>query len=190
MQTYLVPPGGVAIPIPAAPGTRAEAISLIVQCLPCPLAAGAFRIVTIDEFDVSPDESCTVEVFAVGLRYYGGERWGLVEASATATQASTDFLSTPTDVLLWLKALRECWPVCVPDFSCTLEQVDDFHVLQFFDDSRFVSSVTWNASDADTVYRMPNTLELPQHRWGDALLSDIGQLYEALRALNLLSLRK
>ncbi len=166
MQTYLVPPVGVAMPIPAAPGTRAEAIALIVECLPCPPAAGAFRIVTIDEFDVSPDDSCTIEVFAVGLRHYGGGCWGLIEASAAATQASTDFLSTPADVLLWLKALRECWPVSVPGFSCTLEQVDDFHVLQFFDDSRLLSSVTWNAPDSDTAYRMPDTLELPQHLWG------------------------
>ena len=190
MQTYLVPPDGVAIPVPAAPGTRAEAIALISQLQPSPIAGGAFRVVTIGEFDVSPDESCEIEHFAVGLRHYGGGRWGLIEASATANQASGDFCSTPIDVLLWLKSLRDCWPMSVPDLSCTLEQVDDFHVLQFFDGSRLLSSITWNAPDAGTAYRMPGTLELPQHLWGDALLSDVGQLYDALRALNLLSLRK
>lgn len=190
MQTFLAPPGGDSLPLPSAPETRNEAIVLISQCLPCETPVGTFRIVTFDEFDVSVDESCEIEVFAVGLRHYGGGHWGLVEASATATQASTDFLSTPADVLLWLKALRECWPVCVPDFSCSLELVDDFHVLQFFDGSHVLSSVTWNLPDTDTVYRMPNTLELPHHLWGDAILANFDQLYGAVRALNLLSFRK
>jgi len=189
MQTYLIPRGGEPMPLPAAPGTRAEAIALISQRLPWPIVAGAFRIATIVEFDVSLDETCAIEVFAVGLRHYGGGRWGLTEASTTANQASGDFSPTAIDVQLWLKALKDCWPVSAPEFSCSLEQVDDFHVLQFFDASRLLSSVTWNAPDGDTAYRMPDTLELPQHLWGDATLADINQLYEALRALNLLSLR-
>ncbi len=94
------------------------------------------------------------------------------------------------DVQLWLKALRDCWPESNAEFSCTLEQVDDFHVIQFFDGARLLSSVTWNGPDDDIAYRMPDTLELPEHRWGDAILADITQLYEVVRALNLLSFRK
>jgi hypothetical protein len=190
MQTYLIAPSGEETLISAAPRTRTEAIGLILQHAPWPIALGTFRIVTIDEFDVSLDESCQAEIFSVGLRYYEGGQWGLVEASATANRTAGDFFPTTVDVQLWLKALRDCWPESNADFSCTLEQVDDFHALQFFDGERLLSSVTWNAPDNDIAYRMPNTLELPEHRWGDAILADITQLYKAVRDLNLLSFRK
>jgi hypothetical protein len=190
MQTYLVAPSGEATLIYAAPRTRTEAIRLILQHPSWRVTPGAFRIVTIDEFDVSPDDSCQAEVFSVGLRYYDGGRWGLVEASVTATLQAGDFFPSTVDVQLWLEALRRRWPVNNADFSCALEQVDDFYVLQFFDGARLLSSVTWNGPDNDTAYRMPDTLELPEHRWCDAILGDITQLYEAVRALNLLSFRK
>lgn len=193
MQTYLITPCGEATLISAAPGTRGEATALILQHASRPIVLGAFRIVTIDEFDVSLNESCQAEVFSVGLRYYEGYeggRWGLVEASATAIRQAGDFYPTTIDVQLWLKELSDCWPERNADFFCTLEQVDDFHVLQFFDGARLLSSVTWNEPDDDIAYRMPDTLELPEHRWGDAILADITQLYEAVRALNLLSFRK
>ena len=190
MQTYLVAPSGEATLISAAPRTRAEAIGLISQHASPPVAPGVFRIVTIDEFDVSPHESCSAEIFSIGLRYYDGGRWGLVEASATANLCAGDFYPSTVDVQLWLKALRLCWSGNVADFSCTLEQVDDFHVIQFFDGARLLSSVTWNRPDNDIPYRMPDTLELPEHRWGDGILADITQLYEAVRGLNLLSFRK
>ena len=190
MQTYLISPCGEATLIPAAPRTRAEATALLMRHASRPIALGAFRIITIDEFEVSLDESCQAEVFSVGLRYYEGGRWGLVEASATAIRQAGDFFPRPVDVQLWVKVLRDCWPESNADFSCTLEQVDDFHVLQFFDGARLLSSVTWNGPDDDIAYRMPCTLELPRHLWGDAILPDITQLYEAVRALNLPSFRK
>ena len=190
MQTYLIPPSGEAIPIPALPGTRDEAVALISRHADRPLAAGPFRIVEVEEFDVSPDESCEVEAFAVGLRNYGGGVWGLVEASVEARQTASDFVPTTYDIALWLKALRACWQVSPSDFTYILEPVDDFHVLQFFEGQRLLTSVTWNAPDVNITYLMPNTLETPQHLWGDGLLDNVELLYEALRGLNFSSLRK
>jgi hypothetical protein len=190
MQNFLIAPSGEETLISAAPRTRTEAIGLILQHAPWPIAPGTFRIVTIDVFNVSLAESCQAEVFSVALRYYEGGQWGLVEASVAANRKGSDFFPTAVDVQLWLKTLRRCWPENNADFSCTLEQVDDFHALQFFDGERLLSSVTWNAPDNDIAYRMPDTLELPERRWGDAILADITQLYEAVRALNLLSFRK
>jgi len=190
MQTYLIAPSGEATSISSPPQTRAEAITLILQHASWPISAGPFRIVTIDEFDISPDESCQAEVFSVGLRYYEGGRWGLVEAFVPTNLQAGDFFPTTVDVQLWLQALRGCWPESNADFFYTLEQVDDFHVLQLFDGACLLSSVTWNAPDNGIAYRTPDTLELPEHLWGDGILADITQLYEAVRALNLLSFRK
>jgi hypothetical protein len=190
MQAYLITPSGEAIPIPALPGTRDEAVALISRHAYRPLAAGPFRIVKIEEFDVSPDESCEVEAFAVGFRNYGGGAWGLVEASVEAIQMPSDFSPTTDDVALWFKALRDCWQISPSDFTYTLEPVDDFHVLQFFEGQRLLTSVTWNAPDVHITYLMPNTLETPQHLCGDGLLDNVELLYEALRGLNFFSLRK
>lgn len=190
MQTYLISCGGEPMPLPGMPRTRAEAIALISRHAHRPLAAGPFRIVEVEEFDVSPDESCEVEAFAVGLRNYGGGVWGLVEASVEARQTASDFVPTTYDIALWLKALRACWEVSPSDFTYILEPVDDFHVLQFFEGQRLLTSVTWNAPDVNITYLMPNTLETPQHLWGDGLLDNVELLYAALRGLNLISLRK
>jgi hypothetical protein len=143
------------------PNTRDEAIALFSKHSSVSGLIAPFRIVVIDEFDVSVDESCEVELFAIGLRYYGRGAWGLIEASASAKQASADFSPTSDDVALWLKALRDCWQPELSNCTCALTQVDDFHVLQFHDGLRLLTSITWNASDVDTVFHMPNTLDIP-----------------------------
>lgn len=190
MQTYLVLHDGTYIPLNEVPRTREEAIALVSEHSSVPGLVGQFRIVVIDEFEVSVEESYEVEVFAIGLQHFGRGAWGLIEASVNANQACADFSPTSDDVALWLEALRDCWPGQSSDFICTIEQVEDFHVLQLFDGLRLLTSVTWNAPDADTTFRMPNTLDIPQHRWGDGVLADVGLLYEAVRSVNYFSVRK
>ena len=142
MQTYLMPLHGEPVLLRAAPKTRQEAVELITQHGPMPSAARSFRIVSLEDFDVSPVESCEVEVFAVGLRDYGRGRWGLVEASTSAHEVSTEFSPTRDDIALWLNALSDCWQAVSSDRSCELSHVDGFHVLQLFDGSRLLTSVT------------------------------------------------
>ncbi len=190
MQTYLKTPSDEIIAISTVPTSRSEAVALITPHVSPPGIRGVFRIFAIEEFDVSPIESCEVEVFAVGLRHYGEGVWGLVEASVDAALASSDFSPTTDDVVLWLKALRDCWQVQPSDFACVLDAVDDFHVLQFFEGQRLLTSVTWNAPDVHTAYLMPKTLDTIQHLWGDGLLADVGLLFQALRDVNFFSLRK
>ncbi len=190
VKTYLIPPTGKAILLDLAPSTREEAIALVFARSPQPPATGPFRIVTVEEFEVSSVESCEVEVFAIGLRHYGSGRWGLIEASVSATYASADFSPTSADLALWLEALKDSWGRERIFISCALEQVEDFHVLQLYAGPRLLTSTTWNVPDVDARFRMPNTLDTPLHLWGDALLADIGLLYEALRGVNFFSLRK
>lgn len=190
MQTYLILPSREPVLLGAPPQTRGAAIALAKRHIAVSNGAKTCRIVSLEEFEVSSVETCEVEVFAVGLRNYGAERWGLVEASTCASHAFDEFSPTCDDVALWLNALRDCWQTPTSSCSCELTQVDDFHVLQLFEGSRLLTSITWNEGNADTAFRIPNTLEMSPPLWGDALLPKVGLLYKALDAENFFSFRK
>ena len=171
MRHYFTSYDGNSFELPARPRSRAEAIELIRRLSPGAPTAGTFQFRSMDVLDLSAEESYDIEAFTLTMRRYESGHWGVAEVSSIGTMSlPADLRPTPTDVLHYLQEITA--------------KVDDFHVLQFLDGAQLLASITWNFPDStESHYRLPRADDELQSLRGDAFITDITLVQQALAQL-------
>lgn len=187
MRHYFTSYDGNSFELPARPRSRAKAIELIRRLSPGAPTAGTFQFRSIDSLDVSAEESYDIEAFTLTMRRYEGGHWGLAEVSSIGNMSLPAGLRpTSTDVLYYLQEVTAKLTVKAQDVRSILEKVDDFHVLQFLDGTQLLASITWNFPDStESYYRLPRAGDELQALWGDAFITDITLVRQALAQLRI-----
>lgn len=185
MRHYFTSYDGKSFELPTPPRSRAEAIELIRRLSPGDPAAGTFQFRSMDSFDVSAEESYDIEAFTLTMRRYESGHWGLAEVSSIGNMTlPADLRPTSTDVLYYLQEVTAKLMAKAQDVRSILEKVDDFHVLQFLDGTQLLASITWNCPDStESHYRLPRAGDGLQPSWGNAFITDITLVRQALAKL-------
>lgn len=184
MRYYLESCHGHCTGIEAAPRSRKEAIELIHEHFPVVAAGSSFRFVSAGSLEISANESYEIETLTLGLRHYRRDVWGLTEASVAGQgNLPADFHPTFGDLSAWLTVIVTGLQVKCSLLRIELERVEDFHVLQVSTDAKLLKSITWNVpAPTESHFRLPRP-DSDEYLWGDALITDIGLVCNAVTRL-------